>query len=57
MCEALCKRCAAENRYLQLLQTFDVLWNHSIKINELSCQAKLLRFLTNIVSVGDDDVC
>ena len=28
-----------------------MLWNHSLQINELSCQAKLLRFLTNIVSV------
>lgn len=36
---------------MQLLQTFDVLWNHSIQIHDLSCQAKLLRFLTNIVSV------
>lgn len=36
---------------MQLLQTFDVLWTHSIQIRDLSCQAKLLRFLTNIVSV------
>ena len=52
LCELLVKRYEGENRCLEMLQVFDILWSSARSNEDLACQPRLLRLLSSIVSVG-----